>query len=295
MDRPLISICIPTYNRANFLKECLDSITSQFSNPEIKKNINVFVLDNQSKDDTEQVAKVFTDSFDNVTYIKDDENRDIVRGIVKAASLADGEYIWIFSDDDLQTNDSFSTIIEFINKHRSDLVLCNLSGFSDTSTTKYYNLMNISEDTILDNKKELFKILNKKFNINIDYYTTLCSNWIIKRDIFYKNYFIFDKYKGKLDMFPLPSLFFYTNTEFNTGLIAKQVVLNRGDNSSWGYKNEIKHFFYRNKLWRDYYQKIIINNRDILPKYFIIKVWIKNIFRFKDLLKIFLMKILKKR
>src|SRR3989339_289906 len=37
MEKPLISICIPTYNRADFLRECLESIVTQF---EDKHNTN---------------------------------------------------------------------------------------------------------------------------------------------------------------------------------------------------------------------------------------------------------------
>lgn len=294
MDKPLLSICIPTFNRAPFLKECLKSLADQFSNPIIKNQVDIFILDNQSADNTTEIVKPFTAAHNNIKYIRDSEPRKIIPGIIKAASLADGEYVWVFSDDDLQSPDSLTTVINFINKNNSDLILGNLLGFSDASAAQHRNLLKVSEDVVMKNKKEFFALLNTKFNISIDYYTTLCSNWIIKKEIYDKNSYIFEKFNDKPDMFPLPSLFFYTNMEFTSGVIAKEIILNRGDNETWGSKNKIKHFFYRDRLWRNYYQKIIANNQEFLPKNFSRNVKIKNLARLEELIKIIIIMILKK-
>ena len=163
MDRPLISICIPTFNRARFLKECLASLTAQFSNLEIKNSVNITILDNQSADNTEEIAQTFTSRFSNVKYICDSEKRGLIPGIIKVASLADGEYIWVFSDDDIQANNSLEVVIDFIKKHKTDLVLCNLIGFSDNSPIQYKNLLKVKENVVATNKKDFFQILNQKW------------------------------------------------------------------------------------------------------------------------------------
>ncbi len=50
MNNPLVSIVIPTCNRVELLKKCLDSIfVSNYNNYE------VIVIDDNSKDDTESV------------------------------------------------------------------------------------------------------------------------------------------------------------------------------------------------------------------------------------------------
>jgi len=291
MAKPLISICIPTYNRANFLKECLDSITVQFLDKEVRDNINIFILDNQSQDNTEEVVKEFTDIFENIKYIKDDQNRNIVQGIIKVASFANGEYMWVFSDDDLHVNNSLKIVINCIKKYSSDLIFSNLSMFNNDSVINS-NLLEVNSDTIINNRKELFSFLNHKFCNSIDYYTTLCSNWILKKEIFDKNNYIFEEFNGSLDLFPLPSLVFYTNIEFKSYILSKQIILYRGGNESWGKKNKIKHFLYRDKIWRDYYWKIIINNKKKIPKYFILKVYLKNLLRIIDLLKIVVIELL---
>jgi len=295
MDKPLISICIPTYNRAVFLRECLDSITNQFVAAEVKDRVDVFILDNQSQDNTASVAREFCDRFDNIKYIKDDINRKIVPGIIKAATLADGEYIWIFSDDDLQTASALQKIIAFIKTYNApEVIFCNLASFYKKDVISQPNLLKLESDVFLSSRHELFALLNRKFPTSIDYYTTLCSNWLLKKEVFDKNYFIYEEYNGPLDLFPLPSLVFYASEEFRSGAIARQIVLNRGDNESWGSKNKIKHFFYRDRLWRDYYQKTITQNKKYLPPYFIRRAHLKNLLRKNDLLKIIIILSLKK-
>lgn len=294
MEKPLVSICIPTFNRAPFLKECLESITQQFSNPELRNQVDIFILDNQSSDNTKEIVKPFVERFSNLKFIIDSEPRKIIPGIIKVASLADGEYVWVFSDDDLQAPEALSVLINFIKQHQPDLILGNLLGFSDQSPTRYHNLLKADQDIVAANKKEWFALLNTKFNTCIDYYTTLCSNWIIRKEIYDKNSYIFEKFNDKSDMFPFPSLFFYTGIEFKAGVIAKEIILNRGDNETWGSKNKIKHFFYRHRLWKDFYQKIIDNNQEYLPESFKRKVKIKNIARLKELVKLILIIIFKK-
>lgn len=277
MNNPLLSICIPTYNRAAYLKECLDSIVCQFNDLEIYNQVEIIISDNASEDDTAGVIAEYQKKYVNIYYYRNEENIGAVKNFIAASGLSKGEYLWIFSDDDLQTDDSLKIIIDFIKNNFIDLLFCNLVGFHEKSGSKSLNLLKINNDIIINNRKDLFNLLNKKFYLSIDYYTTLCSNQIIKKEIFNNNYFLFKKFNSYLDAFPLPSLFFYSDIEFKSGIIAKQVILNRDNNQTWGYNNKIRQFFYKDKIWRDYYNKIIKNNKPFLPKYFIFKVHTKNL------------------
>jgi abequosyltransferase len=294
MNKPLISICIPTYNRALFLRECLDSIARQFSDEEVKNKVNVFILDNQSEDDTEEVARKFTDVFENVKYVKDDQNRKIAPGIVKAASLADGEYIWIFSDDDLYLNNSLKIIIEAIEATKADLVINNLNVFFGNLKKTTINLLGISQDYFITNRKDFFIYLNKKVFKNIDFYTTFCSNWILKREILENYSYILDKFNGPLDVFPFHSIVFYSGAQIDIKIISTPILFMRGDNESWGSKDKIKHYFYRNKLWKYHYKNILDLNKKDIPPLFSFKVKIKNFLEIRGLLDYLLVIFLKK-
>lgn len=53
----MVSVIVPSYNRAESLKRCLDSLVLQ-----VYKNFEVLVCDDGSTDDTEQVVKSFQDT-----------------------------------------------------------------------------------------------------------------------------------------------------------------------------------------------------------------------------------------
>lgn len=184
MNKPLLSICIPTYNRAPFLKKCLDSIVIQFSDQEIRQNVNIFILDNQSQDNTEEIVKKFTNTFENIKYIKDNKNRNIARGIAKVASMGNGEYIWVFSDDDLQTNNALKLIIKTILTNQCNIIVSNFNSFDKNQKNKTFNLLKINQDYFFTNRKDFFKHLNKNIlNGVITLYTSYCSNIILKKYI----------------------------------------------------------------------------------------------------------------
>lgn len=70
--QPLLSICIPTYNRSQYLKKTIDSIIGQ---EEFKsENVEIVISDNCSTDDTEIVCKKYTEQYENIKYFKNQEN-----------------------------------------------------------------------------------------------------------------------------------------------------------------------------------------------------------------------------
>lgn len=52
---PLVSVIIPTFNSSRFLEKCLDSVKNQTYN-----NIEIIVVDNNSTDNTKEIAKKYT-------------------------------------------------------------------------------------------------------------------------------------------------------------------------------------------------------------------------------------------
>jgi len=61
MNNPLVSVIVPTYNSGSYLEACLKSIVNQSY-----KNLELIVVDNNSTDDTKEVAQKYTNSVYNI-------------------------------------------------------------------------------------------------------------------------------------------------------------------------------------------------------------------------------------
>jgi abequosyltransferase len=92
----MLSICIPTYNRAIMLAELLDSIIAQ----ELEDEIEVVVSDDASRDDTVAVVESYNDRIKNYKFISQPKNLGMMPNFLAVAAAASGEYIWLMGDDD---------------------------------------------------------------------------------------------------------------------------------------------------------------------------------------------------
>ncbi|MBQ3834188.1 MAG: glycosyltransferase family 2 protein, partial [Elusimicrobia bacterium] len=89
-EEPLLSICIPTYNRAEYLTQILNSIVE---NEGFGKDVEVVISDNCSTDNTEEVCKIFTEKYSNIKYFKQPNPTYIAdQNFIDVLSLAKGKY-----------------------------------------------------------------------------------------------------------------------------------------------------------------------------------------------------------
>lgn len=116
--QPILSICIPTYNRERFLQILLKSIISQ-ANP---NEVEIVVSDNASTDGTADLIKYFSTLYRNITYVISPENLGADRNYLNCVNIASGEYCWLMGSDDALRPKSITKILELL-KSRSDIYL----------------------------------------------------------------------------------------------------------------------------------------------------------------------------
>lgn len=88
MENPLVSVIIPTYNSSRTLEKCLESIKNQ-----TYKNIEIIVVDNNSTDNTKEIAKKFADKVINFWPERTFQKNEWLKN-------ASGKY-WLFIDGDM--------------------------------------------------------------------------------------------------------------------------------------------------------------------------------------------------
>jgi len=109
--QPLLSICIPTYNRAKNLEKSLNSLVRL---PESQLgNIEIVVSDNASTDNTEIIVKTFANEYPYIHYFKNKKNiRD--ENFPKVLSEAKGVYRKLSNDSLIYEAGALNRLLEIV-------------------------------------------------------------------------------------------------------------------------------------------------------------------------------------
>src|SRR5665647_1822946 len=89
-SQKLLTIAIPTYNRAEYLNTCLSHITLQLNSYE--SLVEVIVSDNCSSDNTLDVVHSYLEKGFNIRYIRNESNLGADNNIVNCMILSTGKY-----------------------------------------------------------------------------------------------------------------------------------------------------------------------------------------------------------
>lgn len=96
IERPLVSVIVPNFNHARFLKERLDSIFNQTF-----QNVEVILLDDCSTDESREILTSY-EQHPLVTHcvFNDSNSGSTFKQWEKGLNLAKGDWIWIAESDD---------------------------------------------------------------------------------------------------------------------------------------------------------------------------------------------------
>ena len=100
IEKPLVSVVIPTYGRAAFLERCIESVIKQSY-----KNIEIIVVDDNdpssdSREDTEKVVKKYL-SNSRFIYLQHEKNKNGSAARNTGWKKSEGKYITFLDDDDV--------------------------------------------------------------------------------------------------------------------------------------------------------------------------------------------------
>lgn len=113
--QPILSVCIPTYNRASYLEKTINSIVTdeKFLNTE---DVEIVISNNCSTDETEKVSLKFVEKFpDKIKYIKQEKPIPADIHIFKVPEYATGKFVKLNNDTCSFKENSVGKILEFLN------------------------------------------------------------------------------------------------------------------------------------------------------------------------------------
>lgn len=125
-----ISVCIPQYNRIDFLKIALKEIEVQTYN-----NIEICIADDASTDNTKEEIEELKKKYKfPISYHRFETNQGYDRNLRKSMELASGDYCFILGNDDsLSDNGAIARLATFIQANNyPDVGFCNSSDYVHT-------------------------------------------------------------------------------------------------------------------------------------------------------------------
>lgn len=170
LNKCILTIAIPTYNRAKFLERCLNFLADQ--KEDFENKLEILVLDNCSTDNTSLVVEKFQQLGLRINYIKNTENIGPDLNILKCYTEAKGEYILAMGDDDALLVGAVKYIFKIISEN--DKIG---SVFLTPANIDKINSNNVDE-------RVTYKVFNKiqPYLNHVSYFVTFISANIVNRE-----------------------------------------------------------------------------------------------------------------
>jgi abequosyltransferase len=236
MNTIRLSICIPTYNFGNFIGETLESIIRQATD-----EVEIVVVDGASTDNTAEIVRDFQKRYPRLHYHLLDKKGGIDKDLAKAVEMAQGDYCWLLSSDDVLKNGAINRILREIAAGYA-ICLCNRTE-CDLNLKPIHNRSWLSGKTgdaafNLSNKYELLNYFNEATSIGalFSYMSSIIVNRIKWNDTGYDERFTGTNYAHAFRLFMILK---------KGGLlkyIADPLVLCRGENDSFLQKGAAQRF-----------------------------------------------------
>jgi glycosyltransferase involved in cell wall biosynthesis len=265
MKQPLLSICIPTHNRAKFLSIGLKRITEQLKDKKFKEQVEIIISDNNSTDNTMTTVYEYSKQYNFIRYFKNDKNIGINKNILKASKYAQGKYLWLLSDDDFILPEALKLIIRDIKKYKPIIIANNFITYNkkqDKKNYRYLTPLKTREDIFFENNIMFFEYLSTESFFTIrSFYCASLSFYICDNSWFKRQIKELDKYYPayELSMYPQEWIYWWQFPEHKILINATPTLNITEGNNSWA-----DNFYQANIIVKKYHNPIM---KYILKKY----------------------------
>lgn len=168
-----LSVAIPTYNGAKYIREALDSISTQLD--DIDEDIEIVISDNASTDQTPEIIREYQKKYPFIKYFRNDENVGFDRNVDLLFKRAKGKYVWTLTDKEVLKANILKVIMKELRKNTYTNILLNFEIYSELKQKiEVENNFGVNEDKAFYSKNDFFR--NTKNGI-----TPLPANIILKK------------------------------------------------------------------------------------------------------------------
>lgn len=133
--RTLLTVAIPTYNRASYLEVCLKRLSEELNSLDVdlRNLVKIYISNNASTDETALVISrfPFLDAVE-VEVINNASNIGSERNVVQCYESAMTPYVWILGDDDVILPNGLQKVLDVLLLKQPDMVYLGNYHFVDS-------------------------------------------------------------------------------------------------------------------------------------------------------------------
>ena len=257
-----ISVIIPVYNVENYLRECLDSITSQ-----TVKDIEIICIDDGSTDNSPEILKEYQKKDSRIKIItKENGGQATARNL--GIKEAQGEYIAFIDSDDFIESEMLEKLYTKAKDDNLDIAMCKIATYNNQTGEIKDNVWYYMLGIFRDFEKEIFNHKDTKeftCNIAVTPYNKIYKTSLIKDNnilfpeglIFEDEKFFYDTYLRAKRVSVIPEFLYYyrVNRKGSTVDIEKE----NDYTDIIEISKQIRQTFKETNNYEDY--KYLLNNR----------------------------------
>jgi abequosyltransferase len=218
VDDILLSICIATFRRGDFIGATLDTIV-----PQLQPRIELLILDGGSPDDTESVVKGYLSRHPNIVYRREQTNSGVDIDYDKAVSRARGQYCWLMTDDDLLEPDALARVTQAL-VEPIDLLIVNAQVYDKSFSNELHDrLLPVQADRTFEPAQ------TPEFFLLVANYLTFIGAVIIRRTLWMSR--VREPYFGS--NFIHVGVIFQAPMPGKTKILARPLIRIRYGNAQW--------------------------------------------------------------
>lgn len=119
----MLTIAIPTYNRADKVKRLLSVIKDEIVSYRLQKQFAVIVSNNASTDKTHSAVSKFLNCGLNIEYYEQPENLGFDGNLRFLYMQSSTKYVWFMADDDLPLKGAIAKVVKALEMYNPDVLL----------------------------------------------------------------------------------------------------------------------------------------------------------------------------
>ena len=144
---PKVSIVLPTYNGAKYIRQSIDSCLTQTYG-----NIELIIVDDGSTDESPEIIKSYKD--ERVKYLRHDENKGLPHALNTGFAKATGEFLTWTSDDNYYAEEAIEKMLSFLRDKNCSFVYCDFYRFEDENPSNL-NTIRLPDALALENHNKV--------------------------------------------------------------------------------------------------------------------------------------------